>query len=104
MSIATVENTRAEWKAAASQIVEDIALTNQTFTTDLVWNELSNRGFDVDEHRLLGGIMTKAVKDGLVKIEDCNHCGTVKVMTKSLREEAHKMDVAVYRSLVYGQI
>lgn len=93
-----------KWKAAAAQIVEDICLTNKTFTTDLVWHELAIRGLTTHEHRAMGPVMMNAVRAGMCEIETCNHCGTTKVMTKTLREEAHKMDVAVYRSLLFGDI
>ena len=107
MSSATVEAIAAadagaspEWKAEALKIVEDLALTNDTFTTDEVWDELKVRGFETPEHRAMGPVMVKAVKSGLAMIETCGSCGTTKVMTKTERDEAHKMDIPVYRSLV----
>lgn len=107
MSIATVEaiatadaGASDEWKAAALRIVEDLALTNDTFTTDEVWDELKVRGFSTPEHRAMGPVMVRAKNLGLCEIEQCNHCGTSKVMTKTSREEAHMMDIPVYRSLV----
>lgn len=100
-AIATVDAGASEkWKAAALQIVEDLALTNDTFTTDEVWDELKARDIRTPEHRAMGPVMVRAAKLGLCEIETCGTCGTTKVMTKTEREEAHKMDIPVYRSLV----
>lgn len=88
------------WKAAALEIVEDAALTNKTFTTDVVWEELSRRGFETPEHRAMGPVMVKAVKMGLCEIETCGECGTQKVIVGSIRPESHGKPTSVYKSLL----
>ena len=89
-----------KWKEAALDIVEDLATFNDTFTTDEVWDELKTRGLHTPEHRAMGPVMVRAARLGICEPETCNSCGTTKVMTKTARPEAHRMDITVYRSLI----
>ena len=81
------------WKAAALDVVHEIAQHRDYFTTDAVWWVLDQRDVDPPhEERALGAIMRRAQSQGWIEITDRTR--------KSVRRRCHARDLRVWKSLV----
>lgn len=89
------------WRAAADEVIREVATKNRIFTSDDVWEELFTRDVATSDHRSMGPRILAAVKNGVIDYQSCNHCGTHKVVRPSSREESHNKNTAVYVSLLY---
>lgn len=95
--------TDLAWKDVMDAAFRYCAVTYPEFSTDEVW--LSVKKFypsiDTAEHRAMAGAVRRAVSAGIIKFKNCPSCGTTKVMTKSIRPEAHGQDSAIYVSRIW---
>jgi hypothetical protein len=81
---------RQAFLRAALAATELVAVQQETFTTDDVW-ELLNIG--VDEPRVLGSVMLQARAQGL--------CSPTPAYTQSQRPECHARPIRVWQSDVF---
>jgi hypothetical protein len=78
-----------DWQRVALAAIERIARSQETLTTDDVWEHVEAPS----EPRAVGCAMRRAAREGLIR-----KTGRVK---PSRRKECHGRDVAVWRSLVW---
>jgi hypothetical protein len=84
------ENADKKWKEAAMNEVYLLCKTYPEMTTDDVWKRLESLDVATKEHRAMGPIMMKAVKNGW-----CRASGSY---VKSERPECHKRPISLYIS------
>lgn len=89
------------WKAAADEVILEVAKKNRVFTSDDIWDKLFTRDVSTGDHRAMGPRILAAVKNKVIDYQTCNYCGTDKVVKASNREESHNKHTTVYVSLVY---
>lgn len=94
----------AEWKDTAARAVAYLARTRASFIADDVWDVLAEHypHLQPAEPRAIGPVMKNAVRDGLVKLARCEHCGTTKVMRPGRRAHGNATDVPLYLSLIHA--
>lgn len=92
-AIALVENAANErWKAAAIEAVTYVALLNEEFIVDAVWQRLGTLP-EPAEPRAMGAVMRRAVRDNLIE-------GTDRYRPSS-RTTAHRNPRRIWRSLIH---
>jgi|LakMenEpi03Aug12_release.lakeMendotaPanAssembly.Ray.scaffolds.fasta_scaffold317763_1 hypothetical protein len=84
------ENANPSWRDAAYAIVEVIARERDEFTSDLVWERLSDFGFSTHEPRAMGAVLRRAADAGLIQRTDR--------YVPTRRRAANRRPVAVWRS------
>ena len=82
-------NADPDWKEHALTVVEQLAMTRATFTTDDVWARL-DPAFATHEPRALGAVMRKAAALGLIR--------ATSTYENSTRVECHGRPVRVWES------
>lgn len=84
------DNAGPGWFDRAIQIVRDVALNHETFTTDHIraWAKRSNLP-EAREPRAWGSVMSRAIKSGMI-VKTGEYVPT-------LRPEAHRRPIPVYR-------
>ena len=66
-AVARVEaNANSEWKRRVDSVIRELAAQRHEFTTDDVWERLSDYQESTHERRALGSMMTKAARDGVI--------------------------------------
>lgn len=78
------------WRQRALQVVEYLAATRGTFTTDDVWEQLAVHGEATHEPRALGAIMRTAARQGI--------CAPTPTYRTSSRAACHARPVRVWRA------
>ncbi len=86
------EEEKKAWRSMAYSVIERVARENKEFTPDAIWLAGLPKP---DDARMLGGVMRRAKKDGLI-------AKTGRVQPTS-QPESHGTDVTVWRSLIYGR-
>ena len=83
-----------EWRQAAHKVVEQIARKNQYVVSDMVVTALEKAGLGLDNYSPLGGVFTRAAKDGFIqKTDETQH---------STRGKSHSAKT-IWASLIYDQ-
>lgn len=80
-----------EWREAAAGRVRQLALNNQTFTSEAVLVWLDEHGYHTKDKRALGAIMQSFAKAGIIRAHG---------YAAALRPERHKAPVRVWESLI----
>ena len=83
-----------EWRQKAHKVIEQVARKNQYIVSDMVVTALEKAGLGLDNYSPLGGVFTRAAKDGLIQKTDETQ--------QSTRGKSHSAKT-VWVSLVYGQ-
>jgi hypothetical protein len=92
-AISRVEiNADPEWMQAALKAVHTLAVSRDTFTTDDVWDALSNVKCTTHEPRAMGAVMRHAAREGTIEASP-NY-------RTSQRVECHGRPVRVWTSLL----
>lgn len=82
------------WRKLAYEVIHHLALCNATFHADDVWALAAKWGLpSPPDNRAWGGIYNRAIRAGV-----CERSGQ---FTKTKRAVAHKMDIPIYRSLIF---
>ena len=82
------DHADSAWLQAANRIVQQLARSQEPFTTDQVWYRLEQAGVATHEPRALGAVMRRAAKAGLV--EQVGYRPTS-------RPEAHARPIPIWR-------
>lgn len=82
-----------EWREAAHKALETLARTNSMIVSDMVVAALEEAGLGLANYSALGGVFTRAAKDGLIIKTD-----ETKQSTRARSNSAK----TVWRSLVYN--
>lgn len=88
-------NADAQWRGTACEVVRQIALLRETFTTDAIWYVMDRDHPKKSTHepRAMGAIMRDAAQRGWVR-------ATARYAPSS-RPECHSRPVRVWESLLY---
>lgn len=82
------------WKREAYEVVYAVALRNEFFDADDVWKGAARWGLpNPPDNRAWGSIYVKAIR---AKV--CEKTGR---FSRTKRAVAHRMDIPIYRSLIY---
>ena len=82
------DHASTTWLSAAKQVVWDLIREGEPFTTDAVWERLTQRQVSTHEPRALGAVMRAAVSGGYLQASG-NYF-------KSQRPEAHSRPVPLW--------
>lgn len=95
-------NADTDWTAVAHRAAIYIARTQAVFCTDDIWEAIERHYPDTRTHdnRAMGPLMLWMTRNGLARIQTCDHCGTRKVTKPARRDTSHGTDVAWYTSLI----
>jgi hypothetical protein len=85
------DHANVDWKAAALAVVQHLASTHTSFTTDAVWAELDALGYATREHRAMGAVMRQAAQQNWIVKTDR--------VVPTMRPMANRRPVAVWQSL-----
>jgi hypothetical protein len=80
------------WRQRAHEIITKIAKSNSIVVSDMVVTELEKAGLGLNNYSKLGGVFTRAAKEGLIQKTDTTQQSTRK-KSKSAK--------TIWRSLVY---
>ena len=92
---ATVDDKEAAW-AAVQQVARQQSVT-ASWTSDLVLDVLSDAGVELPEPRLLGPVMRRAERAGLIEPVVCPSCHRVETAL-SARPSRHRAPQRLWRS------
>lgn len=81
-----------EWRNRAHEIIAEVAKANSIVVSDMVVTALEAEGLALDNYSVLGGVFTRAAKDGLIVKTD--------IQQQSTRGRSNSAKT-VWRSLVY---
>lgn len=85
-------NQNTEWRQKAHEVIKQIALNNQYIVSDMVVTELEKANLGLNNYSSLGGVFTRAAKDGIIKKTDDKQ--------QSTRSKSHSAKT-VWVSLIY---
>ena len=81
-----------EWRNQAQEIIAEVAKSNSIVVSDMVVAAIEAAGLGLDNYSVLGGVFTRAAKDGLIVKTD--------IQQQSTRGRSNSAKT-VWRSLVY---
>lgn len=81
-----------EWRNQAHEIIAEVAKANSVVVSDMVVAALEAAGLGLDNYSVLGGVFTRAAKDGFIVKTD--------IQQQSTRGRSNSAKT-VWRSLVY---
>lgn len=81
-----------EWRNQAHEIIAEVAKNNSIVVSDMVVSALEAAGLGLDNYSVLGGVFTRAAKEGLIMKTD--------ITQQSTRERSNSAKT-VWRSLIY---
>jgi hypothetical protein len=81
-----------EWRDQAHDIIKSVAENNSIVVSDMVVSALESTGLGLDNYSVLGGVFTRAAKEGLIVKTD--------ITQQSTRERSNSAKT-VWRSLIY---
>lgn len=83
-----------DWRTAAHKVIKKVAQQNQYVVGDMVITALEKAGLGLDNYSPLGGVFTRAAKDGFLTKTDETQ--------RSARGKSHSAKT-VWISMVYGK-
>lgn len=81
-----------EWRNQAHEVIAEVAKNNSIVVSDMVVSALEAAGLGLKNYSVLGGVFTRAAKEGLIVKTD--------ITQQSTRERSNSAKT-VWRSLVY---
>ena len=88
------ENAGEDWRKYTNRKLEELVRKNQYITSDMLIAHLEEDGYGLSNYSALGGVFTRAAKNGLI-VKTGNH-------QLSTRTKSHSAKT-VWRSLIYGK-
>jgi len=89
-----IDSKSVEWRTKAHEVVKQVAEANSIVVGDMVVTALEKAGLGLENYSPLGGVFTRAAKDGYIqKTDETQH---------STRGKSHSAKT-VWASLIYQQ-
>lgn len=65
-----MDSKTIEWRTAAHEVIKDVATKNSIIVSDMVVTALEAAGLGLKNYSALGGVFTRAAKDGFISKTD----------------------------------